>query len=309
MTLPAPETLTLLLSHIAPGTSIQAIEPLHLGFANRSFRITVRRPDTTHQQVYIVKRYPVDRQNVFGQDAARRASIEHAVLSLLQSTDIPCPRPVLADLVGALLGSPVVVTPQLPGSHLLAHPANHLWADRAATVAALLARIHQLACPDALTTSLPGATTQATWFLVTGSLPDYMRAYPDGASIWQVIQRELPTIKPSEPVLVHGDYWSGNILWDNGQVSGLLDWENAAFGERGFDVAYCRMEMMLEGMDEAAELFLQTYERMMGQPVVNLALCELAVAVQPMWQRAPFLTTAPYQERFRRFVANANQRV
>jgi hypothetical protein len=52
---------------------------------------------------------------------------------------------------------------------------------------------------------------------------------------------------------------------------------------------------------------LRTYKTLTGKEVVNLGLCELAVAVQPMWQRAPFLTTAPYQERFRRFIANAKQ--
>jgi hypothetical protein len=69
------------------------------------------------------------------------------------------------------------------------------------------------------------------------------------------------------------------------------------------------MELIIDGMGDAAETFLRIYEAITGQVVANLGLCELAVAVQPMWQRAPFLTTSPYQERFRQFVATAKQRL
>jgi aminoglycoside phosphotransferase (APT) family kinase protein len=303
-----PEQLTLLLRHIAPDVTIQAIKPLQLGFANRSFRMTLTRPGTA-EEILIVKRYSDEHENVFGQDVATRARIEHAALSFLRASGIPCPDPIFCDLTGAMLGSPAIVTRLLPGAQILANPANPLWAERAPTVAALLASIHMLDCPPALAASLPDSTAQATWFLQGGSIPDYMRDHPDGALIWEVVQQELSRLQLDKPALVHGDYWSGNILWDNGQLSGLLDWENAAFGERGFDVANCRMEMFVDGMDAAADTFLRTYETRTGKAVANLALCELVVAVQPMWQRAPFLTTAPYQERFRRFVANAKQRL
>ncbi|MGH7490071.1 MAG: phosphotransferase family protein, partial [bacterium] len=187
--------------------------------------------------------------------------------------------------------------------------ANPLWAEQAPVVAALLARIHMLACPSALANSMPDATAQATWFLNNGSIPEYMRDHPDGAAIWEIIHHELGALKPPEGALVHGDYWSGNILWEQGKLSGILDWENVAFGQAGFDVANCRMEMIVDGMDDAADTFLRTYEAVTGKPVANLGLCELTVAVQPLWRRAPFLTIAPYQERFGRFVANAKQRV
>jgi aminoglycoside phosphotransferase (APT) family kinase protein len=308
MTMLDPERLTLLLMHIAPDASIQEIVPLQLGFSNRSFRMTIIRPGA-RQDVYILKQYSDQYEHVFGQDAITRARLEHATLSFLRSSGIPCPDPIFFDLEGGLLGSPLIVTALLPGAQILAHPANPLWAAQAPVVGALLARIHLLACPSALTASLPDATAQATWFLKNGSIPDYMRDHPDGAKIWEILHHELPALKSAEGGLVHGDYWSGNILWEHGKLTGILDWENVGFGQPGFDVANCRMEMMVDGMDDAADIFLRTYEAMTGNPVANLGLCELTVAVQPMWQRAPFLTISPYQERFRRFVANARQRV
>jgi aminoglycoside phosphotransferase (APT) family kinase protein len=299
--------LTTLFNHIAPDHTIQTIEALHLGFTNRSYRITVIRPDSTHE-VFVVKNYSENHGHVFGQDATTRASLEHNILTFLCSNGIPCPEPGFVDLQGTILGSPVLITKHLPGAQIMAHPANPLWAEQASTIAKLLARIHMLPCPDSLTAILPNATTLATLFLQHGTVPDYMQAYPGGVSIWQIIHQELPKLQTTDPVLVHGDYWSGNFLWEQSRVTGILDWENGAYGEPGFDLANCRMEMIIDGMDDAAATFLRTYESITGKTVRNLGLCELAVAAQPMWQRAPFLSTAPYQERFRRFVANAKER-
>jgi len=298
---------TTLLNHITPDSQLQAIDALNLGFSNRSFRMKVIRPDNS-QANYVVKQYS-NGDNVFGHGADTRAELEHRILTFLRNGGVPCPEPIFFDPEGAILGSPVLVTKHIPGEQILAHPANPLWAERAPTVAALLARIHMLPCPDELIAILPDATIQATWFLENDTMPDYMQAYPDGESIWNILRQELPKMTPADPVLVHGDYWSGNILWEKGQLTGILDWENVAFGDPGFDIAYCRMEMIIDGMDDAADTFLKTYEADTGKPVVNLELCELAVAVQPMWQHAPYLAISPIQERFRQFVANAKKRI
>lgn len=299
--------LAILLNHIAPNNQLQAIDTLALGFSNRSFRLRVTRPDKS-QADYVVKQYS-DNDNVFGRNAETRAKFEYKTLTFLRDGGIPCSEPIFFDPKGAILGLPVLVLKHLPGEQILAHPANPLWAEQAPIVAEWLARIHRLPCPDELIAILPDATSQATWFLENDIVPEYMQAYPDGESIWNTIRQELPKITPTDPVLVHGDYWSGNMLWEKGQLTAILDWENVAFGEAGFDIAYCRMEMIIDGMDDAADTFLETYETYAHKPVVNLGLCELAVAVRPMWERAPYLTTSPIQERFRQFVANAKKRM
>ncbi len=150
---------------------------------------------------------------------------------------------------------------------------------------------------------LPNATTRATLFTQQDAIPDYMQAYPDGDRSG-ILRDALPMMTPTDSVLIHGDYWSGNFLWEHGNITGILDWENGAYGHPGFDIAYCRMEMLIDGMDEAAATFLKTYETMTGKPVANLGLCELVSAIGLMWRRTPFLTTSPIQERFRQFVAN-----
>jgi aminoglycoside phosphotransferase (APT) family kinase protein len=294
---------TALLDEIAPGSKLQAIDALNLGFVNRSFRLKVIHPDQSHAS-YVVKRYSTA-DNAFGQDAQGRAEFEHKTLTVLRGGGIPCPEPIFLDTTGVFLGSPILVTKNIPGVQFLAHPPNPLWAEQAATVAAMLARIHTVPCPDELITILPDAKTQATWFLENDTIPDYMQEYPDGESIWNILRQEFPKVQTADPGLVHGDYWSGNILWDKGQLTGILDWEFTAFGDPGFDVAYCRMEMAVDGMWEPADTFLKTYEAHTGKPIAHLGLCELAVTVQIMGRRAPFLTVSPMQECFRQFIANA----
>jgi aminoglycoside phosphotransferase (APT) family kinase protein len=303
----ALEQLAALLNHIAPGSQVQVAETLNLGFSNRSFRLKVTHSDSS-ESTYVVKRYS-DQDHVSRQSPVARAEFEYKTLTLLEHSGIPCPTPIFFDAQGAIFGTPILVTRHIPGEQILAHPANPLWAEKASTVATLLAKIHTLSCPIELSALLPNATAQATWFLVQNTIPDYMQAHPDGSDLWHILRQELPNMKLADQGLVHGDYWSGNMLWDAGQMSAVLDWENIAFGEPGFDVAYCRMEMIIDGMDSAAEIFLKTYEAAVGKTVVNLGFCELAVAVQPMWQRAPYLRNSPYQERFREFIANAKQRL
>lgn len=39
-------------------------------------------------------------------------------------------------------------------------------------------------------------------------------------------------------VFCHGDFHYANVLWDQGQISGILDFELAGFGNRDFDIAW-----------------------------------------------------------------------
>src|SRR5690606_27830553 len=45
-----------------------------------------------------------------------------------------------------------------------------------------------------------------------------------------------------EPVgLVHGDFQPGNILYDRGAATGVIDWDLAAIGPQGIDVGWLMM--------------------------------------------------------------------
>ena len=82
-------------------------------------------------------------------------------------------------------------------------------------------------------------------------------------------------------MFLHMDYWPGNVLWLDGRMSAVLDWDAAAYGDPALDVGYFRMNMYLRGIKEAADIFLEHYEAARG-PVVNLGFWELACAARAL---------------------------
>ncbi len=76
----------------------------------------------------------------------------------------------------------------------------------------------------------------------------------------------------SPEVLTHGDYWSGNVVWRDGVLTGIVDWSGGLRGPRGFDVAWCRLDLFILFDERLADVFLATYEEAAGEAVANVAL-------------------------------------
>lgn len=91
-------------------------------------------------------------------------------------------------------------------------------------------------------------------------------------------------------------------MWKNSEITAVLDWKEAGYGDPGVDVAYALMELHLVGEPEATEEFLRVYETRCGSPVVNLYFWALAAAVRPMEQPEGWISDEPFQGRYREFV-------
>jgi aminoglycoside phosphotransferase (APT) family kinase protein len=73
-------------------------------------------------------------------------------------------------------------------------------------------------------------------------------------------------------VLTHSDYWSGNVVWRDGVLTGIVDWSGAARGPRGFDVGWCRLDLYLLFGERIADVFLAAYENAIGHPLDDAPL-------------------------------------
>ena len=101
-------------------------------------------------------------------------------------------------------------------------------------------------------------------FFLRGDWPEKKRRHPLSADIFDAV-RELQSAVTQRPsVLVHMDYWHGNVLWHENRVSAVLDWDHASYGDPAIDVAYFRMNMYLRGIKRAADIFLKRYEEASG---------------------------------------------
>jgi aminoglycoside phosphotransferase (APT) family kinase protein len=73
-------------------------------------------------------------------------------------------------------------------------------------------------------------------------------------------------------VLTHSDYWSGNVVWREGTLAGIVDWSGAARGPRGFDIGWCRLDLVLLLEERIADVFLAAYEGAIGRMIDDIAL-------------------------------------
>ena len=79
-------------------------------------------------------------------------------------------------------------------------------------------------------------------------------------------------ITSSTEVLTHTDYWSGNVVWRDGRLTGIVDWSSAARGPRGYDLGWCRLDLVLLFDEQIADAFLAAYEAAIGQTLRDAVL-------------------------------------
>jgi len=304
------ETYTNIIYRLENNGTVQEVRPLSGSFSNESVLLAYETAVGPKQVV--VRRYAV-----FGDyDRGEKAAREFKTLALLQQHHIPAPAPLLLDKSGELLGSPGIVTSFMPGQQTI-RPANQ--AAWAIELAQTLAQIHAIPLAEADKRFLLNGNEEVVWFLRNANAKEKMWMHPDGRSTWQAVHDLLPTIQPVPPALVHIDYWLGNILWQEDRITAVLDWEEASFGDPGYDVAYLRLELAMLGTEKLANAFLKAYEQAYGRPVANLAFWELAAAARfmpdpegmiPEWQAlqpGAYSVTAVRQN-FSDFIASTKRR-
>jgi aminoglycoside phosphotransferase (APT) family kinase protein len=173
---------------------------------------------------------------------------EAAALGLLASaststTRLPVPRLVAADSKGAHADAPAVLMTRLPGRDVLAPGDLDAFLDR---LVETLRAIHEVPVP-------PGTLNYfRPWSLDTVTAPPSWSRRPE---VWErAIEIAHQPVPAHERVLVHRDFWPGNLLWQRGRLSGVVDWTHACRGPAAADVAHCRGNLaLLFGLDVADE--------------------------------------------------------
>jgi aminoglycoside phosphotransferase (APT) family kinase protein len=101
------------------------------------------------------------------------------------------------------------------------------------------------------------------------------------------VLRRIP-LPEHGPVLVHGDFWHGNTMWDHDQLTGIIDWECAGVGHPGIDLGMQRCDAALVVGPPGADAVLAGYESAIGRPAADVAYWDVAAA----------LTTPPTMDLF-----------
>lgn len=155
-------------------------------------------------------------------------------LSGLAEAGVRAPRVWAQDPDGHLFGEPSVLLARLPGS---ADAVAFLRADavtgraRTLDLARAAAQLHAVVPAESSPSDEPVLEQWRRQFVASRLEP-----HPGLGAVFDWLadhQRPL-----ERPVVVHGDFRVGNVLYDEARITGLLDWEMAHLGDPAEDLAW-----------------------------------------------------------------------
>ena len=167
---------------------------------------------------------------------------EFALLKAAFAAGVAVPEPLLLCNDISVIGAPFFIMRRVHGTaagHLLVR-SETLGGGREAAVAALgreLARIHSVK------TALPFLTPHPPIAPMLRFVAD-MRAHLDATRTprpvleWGLRYLERAAPAAADIVLCHNDFRTGNLMLNAQGVTGVLDWEFAAFGDRHEDLGW-----------------------------------------------------------------------
>jgi aminoglycoside phosphotransferase (APT) family kinase protein len=184
---------------------------------------------------------------------------EAHVLTALDGLGGLAPRLLAVNADGRSAERPWLLISRMPGSADIRPNDPSHWA---AELGRALARIHA-------TETAPLAGFQSVFDRPGGSLSGL------GGPAMPVVGAQWERLCGASNVLTHCDFWSGNVIWEQGVLSGVVDWTGGALGPPGFDVGWCRLDLYLLYDEDVADAFLSTYESEMGAALSHVALWDL----------------------------------
>jgi aminoglycoside phosphotransferase (APT) family kinase protein len=188
-----------------------------------------------------------------------------------------------------LFPTPLLVIEFVDGETVF-DPSNR--AEYLAQMATELAHIHRVHCPS----DLSFLQKQDNGF---GERPAVLDNSLSEDRIRDTLESAWPLAESNKPVLLHGDYWPGNILWKDGQLATVIDWEDARVGDPLADLANCRLELLWAlGVDAMIE-FTERYRSMTSIDFTNLPYWDLCAALRPCGKLSDWGLDAETEQRMR----------
>lgn len=254
------DRLTGLFAQLWPGAVVHAARDLTGGVSSLMTRVEVVSPDLPSS--VIVRRMGAATRLWDPGSLAREAR----VLDVARRAGIPAPPLLAHDLEGAILGEPLLVLGYLEGEVATDVRQPLAYARELADV---MASVHRLD-PDAAGLE-PARVTPAPEPPEPG-FDTLARAY-------DVLARQPP---PTDaPVFLHGDLWPGNTLVRHGQLTGVIDWEEARRGDALCDIAIARLDLLWLYGWPATEAFTAQMAEHRPLPLRDLAYADLFAALRP----------------------------
>jgi aminoglycoside phosphotransferase (APT) family kinase protein len=216
----------------------------------------------TRQVVYRRHRSPS-----FKQQAHSVTAKEYGVLAALHREGFAVPEPYLCVDSGTA-SAPYMLIEWIDGTTDVAAADLPHALDQ---MAQFLVDLHSL---DPQSLQLPGldALEDPLTSMVT-----YLPSTTAGEQVRSALASGALAHAPHPSVLLHGDYWPGNVMWDHGRLVAVIDWEDARLGDPLADVATARVELLCRYGPDATAQFTTRYLAMAEDTIAPLRLDSLLV--------------------------------
>lgn len=276
---------------IVPGSMLLRVWPLHGGVSAQVTAMELQHADGQIQTLTVRQHGAADR--------ARNPNIaadELRLLTALHATGVPAPKPYAVDASGVVFETPVIVVEYIEGESVFALDVVLNFIPQ---FAAQLAAIHQIDVASFESAFLPRQED-----ILTAKLRHRPARLDDSLEeerIRDALEAVWPPPSHNPSGLLHGDYWPGNILWRDGRLVGVIDWEDAAIGDPLADLANSRLELLWAfGMD-AMQRFTQDYAAAMPQSLdlTHLPTWDLCAALRPAGRLSEWATDEAAETRMR----------
>ena len=234
------------------------VSELSGGFSTEVFLLEIRKNESTSRLVLRMEA---------GLPSENSAKTEYELLESLKDTIIPSAVPIYLDSCGSLLGKPFFISSYIEATQNLNGIEDASYIE---TIANQLRDIHRVN-----TDNLPELPYRIN--PLEGIL-DYLPKNEKWKEIREYI-KELPYQKYNgDNVLLHGDFWPGNLLWESGDIIGVVDWDYAALGDPSYDLAVsCLMFRYLYGQQDM-EAFKDAYTQYSEIDVNRFLLWSINIA-------------------------------
>lgn len=231
--------------HWGPQAMVEEVGVMQGGHAGLTFGFQVTGAGLAQDRSFILKLAPRGVRRSGNTDVFRQAPL----LRALRAAGLPVPGVPYADAGEAWFGTPFVMMERLAGQtffvwepdaahfDLSAPAVESLWLQAIDA----LALLHRFDWRSHLADWEPPRTLRdevLRWTPILEKSPD-----PQWAAQGRAVRdRLLATLPVDAPFgLVHGDFQPGNVLYAQGRLTGVIDWELAGIGSRRIDAGWLMM--------------------------------------------------------------------
>jgi aminoglycoside phosphotransferase (APT) family kinase protein len=222
---------------------VAALEPMTDGHAGLTYGFEMRSAGACARP-FVLKVAPPAGRRSGSTDLYRQAPL----LRALHAGGQPVPAIPWAEAEDDVLGAPFLIMERLPGrTFIVWEPAPELvrgargcrtiWLETARAMARLHRFNWRQRLPDwEAPTTLVGELDRWSALLKHTQDGSWLRA---ARALEAALRADLP--EPRAIGVIHGDFQPGNLLFRDGRLKGVIDWDLAAIGPQGLDVGWLLM--------------------------------------------------------------------